>query len=136
MAAITSITVTDGKGTPESHVFNPIASLPPTYRRNGVGVAAIAEERLLIQTVLSKNINGVDRVQIELVIPVSEVPAGGSSAGYTAPPAIAHEHRVKVEFFAHHRSTEAGRKDLRALLIGLLANAQVVAAVDKLEQPY
>lgn len=134
---IASITVNDGQATPVAHVFNPVMSVPPTYRRNGVsGQAAIANERLLIQTVLAKTVNGVNRVQMELVVPVVETPAGGSASGYVAPPAIAHEMRVKVEFFLHQRSEKQGRKDLRTLLTNLLSNAQVVAAIDDLEQPY
>jgi hypothetical protein len=137
MAQIASISINDGQSTPVAHVFNPIMSVPPTYRRNGVsGQAAVANERLLIQTVLSKTVNGVNRLQMELVVPVVEVPAGGSSSGYVAPPAIAHEMRVKVEFFYHQRSVKEGRKDVRTLLINLLQNAQVVAANDDLEQPY
>lgn len=137
MAQIATITVNDGQGTPVAHAFNPIMSVPPTYRRNGVsGQSAIANERLLLQSVLSKTVNGVNRVQMELVIPVVETPAGGSALGYVAPPAIAHEMRVKVEFFFHQRSEKSGRKDLRTLLMNLLANLQVVSLIDDLEQPF
>lgn len=137
MPQIASISINDGQATPVSHVFNPIMSVPPTWRRNGVsGQAAIAQERLLVQTVLAKSVNGVNRVQCELVVPVVEVPAGGTSTGYTAPPAIAHEMRVKVEFFYHQRSTKDGRKDVRTLLLNLLQNSQFAAANDDLEQSY
>nr|APG77173.1 hypothetical protein [Shahe levi-like virus 3] len=137
MAQIATITINDGQTTPVAHAFNPIMSVPPTYRRNGVtGQAVIANERLLLQAVLAKTVNGVNRIQLELVVPVVETPAGGSATGYVAPPAIAHEMRVKVEFFFHQRSEKAGRKDLRTLLTNLLSNAQVVSLVDDLEQPY
>lgn len=137
MAQIASITINDGQSTPVAHAFNPVISVPPTYRRNGVaGQAVIAQERLLIQTVMAKTINGVNRVQLELVVPVTEQASGGAASGYVAPPAIAHEMRVKVEFFFHQRSDKQGRKDLRTLLTNLLNNAQVVSATDDLEQPY
>lgn len=137
MAQIASITINDGEATAVSHVFNPIMSVPPTYRRNGVaGVSAIAQERLLMQALLAKTVNGVNKIQMELVLPFSEIPAGGSSAGYTAPPAIAHEERVKVEWFFHQRSEMQGRKNLRVMLSNLLLNPQVVALIDNLEQPY
>lgn len=137
MAQIASISIADAQSTPVTHVFNPVQSVPPTYRRNGVsGQAAIANERLLIQTILAKTVNGVNKIQMELVLPVSEIPSAGASTGYTAPPAIAHEMRVKVEFFFHQRSEASGRKDLRVLLSNLLLNPQVVGAVDSLEQPY
>lgn len=137
MAAIAPISILDGQATAVTHAFNPIASVPPTYRRNGVaGQALIAQERLLIKVVPAKTPSGVNRVQIQMVIPVSEVPAGGASSGYTAPPAVAHELTVKVEFMLHQRSDLAGRKDLRVLLSNLLKDAAVVSAVDSLEQPY
>lgn len=137
MAQIAMISILDGQSTPVAHAYNPIQSVPPTYRRNGVsGQAAIAQERLLINTVLAKTVNGVNRIQLELVVPVVETPAGGAASGYVAPPAVAHEMRVKVEFFFHQRSETAGRKDLRVLLSNLLLNSQVVSAIDTLEQPY
>lgn len=137
MAQIATITINDGQSTPVAHAFNPVISVPPTYRRNGVaGQAVIAQERLFVQTVMAKTVNGVNRVQLELVVPVTEQANGGTASGYVAPPAIAHEMRVKVEFFFHQRSDKQGRKDLRTLLTNLLNNAQVVSATDDLEQPY
>lgn len=134
---IATITINDGQSTPVAHAFNPIVSVPPTYRRNGVpGQAAIAQERLLINNIMAKTRDGVNKVHIELVIPVSEVPAGGTGAGYTAPPAIAHEMRAKVELFFHQRSVTEGRKDLRVMLSNLLKDPQVMAAIDTLEAPY
>lgn len=137
MAQIATITINDGASTPVAHAFNPIASVPPQYRRNGVaGVALIGQERLLIDTILAKTKDGVNRIRLELVVPVMENPANGTQQGYVAAPGIAHEMRVKVEFFFHQRSESAGRKDLRVLLSNLLLNQQVVDVVDKLEQPY
>lgn len=137
MPQIASITINDGQATPVPHVFNPVMSVPPTYRRNGVsGQAVIANERLLMQSILAKTVNGVNRIQLELVVPVVETPAGGSATGYVAPPAIAHEMRVKVEFFFHQRSDRSGRRDLRILLANLLSDAQLTALVDDLEQPF
>jgi hypothetical protein len=137
MAQIAAISIADGQATAVTHVFNPIQSVPPTYRRNGVaGQAAIAQERLLIDAILAKTKDGVNKVRLELVVPVSEVPSGNASTGYVAPPGVAHEMRVKVEFFFHQRSESAGRKDLRVLLSNLLLNSQVIGAIDNLEKPY
>lgn len=137
MPQISAITLNDGQASPIAHVFNPVISSPPTYRRNGVsGQAAIANERLHLQTVLSKAANGVNRVQVELVIPVVETPAGGSASGYVAPPAVAHELKFKGEFFFHQRSDKQGRKDLRTLAANLLLSAVLASMADDLEQPY
>lgn len=136
MANIATITVNDGQSTPVAHAFNPIQVNPALYRRNGVsGQAVIAQERLLVDVVNATRFDGVNKVNLELVLPVSEQASGGNQSGYVAPPAIAHEERVKVTFFFHNRSDAAGRKDLRILLINLLANAQVVDAVDNLTKP-
>lgn len=137
MAAIAPISIIDGKGTPDTHVFNPIASVPPTYRRNGVvGQSVIQQERLLVKVAAAKQSSGINRVSIVLVIPVSEVPAGGTGSGYVAPPAVAHEMTAKVEFLLHNRSDVAGRKDLRTLLSNALKDPAIISAVDALEQPY
>lgn len=137
MAAIAPIAIQDGQAAPVTHTFNPINSVPPTYRRNGVaGQATIAQERLVVKVVNPKNISGVTRVQLELVVPVSELPTGGTSSGYTAPPAVAHEMKAKVELFFAARSDSAGRKDLRKLLANALNDAQIAAAIDNLETPY
>lgn len=137
MAQIASITINDGQATPVAHVFNPVQSVPPTFRRNGVsGQSVIAQERLLIKTLLANTVKGVNKVQIEMVVPVVEVPAGGAATGYVAPPAIAHELRVKMEFYFHQRSEKVGRKDLRVMAANLLQNALVASAIDDLEQPY
>lgn len=137
MPAIAAISINDGKATPEAHLYNPVASVPPTYRRNGVaGQSVIQQERMMIKVIPAKGLSGINRVQLSLVLPVAEVPAGGTSSGYTAPPAIAHEMTFKGEFLFHNRSDVSGRKDLRKLVSNLLITAAVEAVVDQLEQPY
>lgn len=136
MATITTITINDGQSTPVPHAYNPIQVNPALYRRNGVaGQSVIAQERLLIDVENARSISGVNKVKMELVLPVMEQATGGTSSGYTAPPAIAHEERVQITFYFHQRSDAAGRKDLRVLLMNLLANAQVVDAVENLTKP-
>lgn len=138
MAAIAPISIADGQATPVTHVFNPKQSSPIAgYRRDGVtGQAVVAQERLSMKVTSAKTVNGVNRVMLQLVIPVSEVPSGAAVTGYVAPPAIAHEMKANIEFFLHQRSDLAGRKDLRVLLSNLLKDAQVVGIVDNLEGPF
>lgn len=138
MAAIAPIVIADGATTPVPHTFNPKQSSPIAgYRRDGVaGQAVVAQERISMKVTPAKTINGVNRVMVQLVVPVSEVPSGGAATGYVAPPAIAHEMKVNVEFFLHQRSDNVGRRDLRVLLSNLLKDAQVVGIVDNLEAPY
>lgn len=137
MAAIAPISIVDGQSTPVTHVFNPVTSVPPTYRRNGVaGQAVIAQEMIVTNVKLAKQADGVNIVTIGFAIPVSEVPSGASSSGYVAPPAIAHTMRGKFEFFLHNRSEAVGRRDLRVLGSNLLKDPQIIALIDQLEQPY
>lgn len=137
MAAIAPITIADGKGTPESHVFNPIATLPlALLKRNTVsGQATVAWEQLTVNVKSAGN-TGMNTVTVELSVPVMEQSTGGTSSGYVAPPSVAHRLTAKVVFFMHNRSTAADRKDLRVLIQNALANSQVVSAIEALEQPY
>lgn len=134
MANIANIVINDGKSTPESHVYAPMKSgVDAQWKRTGVaGQPAVAMEQVTASAKLVETANGVNKIDIELSIPVLEQVTGGTSAGYTAAPALAHTLRAKVTFFAHQRSDVAGRKDMRVLLAGLLANAQVVDLVDNL----
>lgn len=137
MAAIAPITLNDGKATPVAHLFNPKSTIPSAlYKRDGVaGLATVGWEQLKIDVKPASN-TGVNKVTVELAIPVMEIPAGGTSSGYTAPPGVAHVLRGKIELFMHNRSTDADRKDLRVLLANALLNAQVIGAIEGLEQPY
>lgn len=137
MPQIAPITILDGQATPVSHVFNPIETMPvPRYARNGVNVPVIGTEGLKITTKRAGTANGVNKVDVELWVPVLEQPTGGTSSGYVAAPGVAHELRFKGTFFCHQRSDKAGRKDLRVMSSNVMISAAVAAAVDDLEAPY
>lgn len=137
MATIANITISDGKATPESHVFIPIKSGENSlFRRTGVaGQPAVAMESVKTSAKLVTTANGVNKVDIELVIPVLEQVSGGAGTGYVAAPALAHELRGKVTFFLHQRSNTADRKDLRILFSNLLKDVQIVDLIDNLTPP-
>lgn len=135
MANIANITITDGKTpTAESHVFVPMKSgLTAEWKRTGVaGQPAVAMEQVSASMKMSAQANGVNKIDIDLSIPVLEQATGGTSQGYVAAPALAHVLRAKLTVFAHQRSDVAGRKDIRVLLINLLNNAQIVDTIDNL----
>lgn len=137
MATIANITVNDGAPTPVAHVFVPIKSgLSAEWKRTGVaGQPAVAVESLKSSLKLPDSANGVNKISLDLSLPVLEQVAGGGQAGYVAPPSLAHIPRVQVTFFGHQRSTAEDRKNLRVMLIALLANAQVIDLVDNLTPP-
>lgn len=137
MPQIASITVLDGKTTPESHVFNPKSTTPVAiYRRDGVaGQPAVAWEGVAVKVKLGNN-GQQNIVDLDLTIPVLEQIASGAANGYVAPPKVAYIARAKVSFYTDPRADIAVRKDLRVILQNLLANAQVIGAVENLEQAF
>lgn len=136
MPQIAAVSINDGQATPVAHVFNPVQTTPPLWKRNGASVPVVGMEGLTIITKLTKENNGINKIDVELTIPVMEQTSGGTSTGYVAPPGVAHIERFKGTFFLHQRSDKAGRKDLRVMAGNLLLNAVMAAAVDDLEQPY
>lgn len=137
MPQIASITVADGKQTPESHVFNPKSTTPVAmYKRDGVaGQPAVAWEGVAIKVKLGQN-GQQNIVDLDLTIPVLEQLASGAASGYVAPPKVAYVARAKLSFYTDQRSDIGVRKDLRVILKNLLDNAQIIGAVDNLEQAY
>lgn len=131
---IADISITDGKTTAVTHVFKPVQSgLESKYKRIGVaGQSAAAAETIVAVAKLASTANGVNKIELDLSIPVSEVVTGSSGQGYTPAPAIAHIPRAKVTFFVHQRSTVDERKDLRVMLSNLLKDGQIVDLVDNL----
>ena len=137
MPQIAALSIADGESTPVSHVFNPIATNPkPQWRRNGVSVPAVGMERLETDTKLATTANGVHKHTMSLVIPVMEQTSGGTSAGYVAPPGVAHELKGVINLFNHQRSTKQDRKNLRVLLANWLLSAAAASQIDDLEKPY
>lgn len=139
MAAIAPITVKDGASTPVDHSFNPIMVDPATFRNNANNATPTVgqEEVSLTLKQGSNNVSeAINRATVTLRIPVLETPAGGSAAGYVAPPKVAYYLQVKVEALLPNRSTAAQRKDLRVMMSNLLLNSQVVSLIDTIEKPY
>lgn len=139
MAAIAPIAIQDGQATPVTHTFNPVQTVPPTYSRNGVaGTPTVGEEQLMLS--IARKTGGaadaINKARLTIKVPVLETLAGGTVAGYEAPPRVAYYLQANLEFLLPARSTEAQRKDLRVLLKNLCLDTQAVNLVDKLEAPY
>lgn len=130
---IATITIADGKATPESHAYVPVKSgLEAVWKRTGVAnQPAVAMESIKAVAKLAEG-NGINKVVVDLAIPVLEQVTGGTSAGYVAAPQLAHVQRVQMTFFLSQRSDVAGRKDLRVLASNLLKDPQVIDYIDNL----
>lgn len=135
MAAITAITIADGKGTPLNHIYNPINSGNDALWRTSDGALPfIGQERV---TVKLKAINAsVNSVVVGLELPALETATDANSSGYTAAPKVAYVNRVTMTFMLPNRGLPAQRTDLRTLAKNLLANATIVDYIDNLAPAY
>lgn len=135
MSAIAAITIADGKATPVNHVFNPIESgMASMYRTSDSTLPLIGQE---IARVVQKKVNPqVQSVTVALDLPALETATDANASGYTAAPKVGYVNRVTMTFMLPIRGTAAQRTDLRVLAKNLLANAQVVDAIDNLTPAY
>lgn len=126
MSAIANIAVQDGQATPVTHTFTPRSAMPASYR-NGSSVSSalglVYDETILVDVNLQPK--GVSKVKITLATPHLDSVAGAQ-----------YYETAKVEFMIPPNSSAANRKDIRTLLKNLLADSQIVDAIDNLAAPY
>lgn len=137
MPAMANVVINDGQATPVAHTFAPTdvglwhdrsSNVPLSY----LGLTAA---RVVPSTTVA---NGVHRVKFGISVPLLEVQPNNqvNTDGYVAPPAIAYVLRANMEFLLPVRSNLAQRKDLRAFVKNLMADAVVTALVENLESMY
>lgn len=137
MSNIAPITLTDGETVPVDHVFNPISTVPAVYRENGDTATPEVGENELIATIRrGKGGDTINKVRLQLRIPVLEESSGASSSGYVAPPAVAYYLQANIEFMMPARSTFQQRKNIRVMTADLLAETDIATLVDSLTAPY
>lgn len=144
MPAVANIVLADAQATPVNHTFIPLgpdtsgvwwfedqsASNQLGYNRIGISLKRPATGT---NGVSSKN--RVNRVKLTITEPVMET-LGTNDAGVTPPPTIAYVDRGSVEIVLSERDTLQNRKDLRKYLQFLMADTQVVAVVETLQNIY
>lgn len=144
MAAVTSIVLADAQGTPVNHTFVPLG--PDT---NGVwwfedqsAASAIGYNRISLALTRPNNpgpgstsAERVARVKIGIHTPKLES-LGTNDAGLTPPPTVAYIPRTNVEFILSERTILQDRKDIRKYCQFLMADAQVVAMVESLQNVF
>lgn len=136
MAQIANIVVADGATTPVNHTFVPISSRPSAMYREQIASLALVGQGVVDISNNSAANASLQRVRVKLALPALETISGENAAGYTASPKVAYTNTVMVEFIMPARGTVQQRKDLRTLVMNLMANAQVIDAVDNLSNPY
>lgn len=138
MTAFASIAINDGQTTPVAHTFSPVkidASGVATLADRSGGIAIgfpIITLSVRAPSKTSRNYKVIGKV----LVPTLEVTSPSTATGIQPQPTKAYDLMGYFEFVLPERSTVAERKDLLAYVKNLLANTNVVSAVETFETIY
>lgn len=144
MAAVANIVLNDAQVSPVAHTFIPLGpdSNGVWWWEDQTGTASIAYNRISMQLVRptpaaagQTSDKRVNRVKIGIHTPKVEA-LGVSDSGYTPSPTIAYTPRCNIEFIMSERALLQDRKDLRKYADFLLAEAQLTAMVELLQNVF
>jgi len=144
MAAVQNIVLNDAQGSPVAHTFIPLGpdKTGTWWYEDQTGTAPIGYNRISLQLVRPSSPSaGSDsgdrtaRIKVGLHTPKLET-LGTNDSGLTPPPTVAYIPRCNVEFIVSERSTLQDRKDLRKYIDFLMAEAQLTAMVENLQNVY
>lgn len=128
-----NITAFDGAATPVSHTFTGVGA----GKDDTVGGYADWRELLTsVPTAAQPSIrmtkkalkNGLERVAIDVKIPVMESISGQNAAGYTAAPKVAFYDQVSFVGYFSERSATVNRRLARQLLINIVGGVTTTVA--------
>jgi hypothetical protein len=143
MGAAANIVINDGATTPVAHTFSPIGKdekgilwfeQTTPVPANPLGAKRISYKQTRVMDPKGQ-LTGKSKVSVVIWNPTLEV-LGTNDGGITPPPTLAYVEESRHEFTLAERSTKQERKDTRVLHANLLANAQVVSAIDDLQVIY
>lgn len=121
MAAIANLVLADGQATPVNKTFAPMDANSGlatwTDRSSGISLGMPA-------VTLSVSVGDTNKVTAKVSLPVMEV-ISGSDGGYTPAPQVAYTVIGKTEFVFPARCSLQNRKDIRAFVRNLLADAVI-----------
>jgi len=144
MSAVANIVLADALGTPVNHTFIPLG---PDMRgvwwfEDQTGSSTIGYNRISLHLTRSGNPppgsnskERMNRVKIGIHVPTLET-LGTSDAGITPPPTVSYVTRCAVEFILPEQNSLQNRQDLRKYAQYLLAETQVTAMVETLQNVY
>lgn len=144
MAAVANIVLNDAQGTPVAHTFIPLGpdSNGVWWFEDQTGTASIAYNRISLQLVRplpamagQSSDKRVNRVKIGIHTPKVEA-LGVADSGFTPSATIAYTPRCNIEFIMSERAVLQDRKDLRKFADFLLAEAQVTAMIENLQNVF
>lgn len=142
MPARANIVINDGQTTPVAHTFNPSEDGDMDLFEDKVGGIAIGFPLIAIRfrrpvapsngTASNPN-NRVYRVNINVSVPTMESTSAATGTGIPPAPTVAYIHRANTEWLLPERGTLQERKNLRAYVYNLLANADILKVLQDLE---
>lgn len=138
-----NIVLADAQGTPVNHTFTPIGRDTNGvfwFEEQGVAANAIGNWRISLEI---KKPSGVSagmksdetrnaRYRVGLHEPVLETLSNSTVSGIAPAPTVAYVPRSFTEYIMPERASLQNRKDLRKMMANLLADSQLVAAVENL----
>lgn len=143
MSAITSIVVNDAAATPVAHTFAParqgllgqsqIAEYEDRASNSGIPVGFY---RIGIDFSRPTKQRKTYRVNLKMMKPVLEVLSNSTVSGILPAPTVSYTPMVDCTFVIPERSNLQDRKDLRKMFYEMLANTQVIAALEQLDAAY
>lgn len=140
MPAIGTVTVNDGATTPVAHAYAPagidgnqVASFAD--RSGGIPVG-YGKLTISLRPPSPKSIEKMYLATFRLETPILEQTSASTASGIQPAPTVAYKPIAEVRMWLPERSTLQNRKDLRAQVKNLLADAVVSAVVENLETVY
>jgi len=141
MSAVASIVLNDAQGSPVAHTFIPLGpdQKGTWWFEDQTGPSPVGYGRLSLQLVRSAvPAEGQDaggrtaRIKLGIHTPKLET-LGNTANGLTPPNTVAYVPRCNVEYIISERAVLQDRKDLRKYAQFLMADTQVVAMVESLQ---
>lgn len=143
MPARASLVVNDGQATPVAHTFSPSTEMDnASLFEDKAGGVAIGFNSIMVRmrrpapgnTGQASDPKGrVYKVEINVGWPTLESTSASTGTGIPPAPTVAYVHRCNMTWLLPERGTNANRKDLRAIVANLLANADIKKVLEDLE---
>lgn len=144
MSAVANIVLNDAQVTPVAHTFIPLGQSPDGtwWWEDQTGTASIAYNRISLQLVRPRPAQAgensdkrVNRIKVGIHTPKVEA-LGVSDSGYTPSPTIAYTPRCNIEFIFSERASLQDRKDMRKYADFILAETQLTAMCETLQNVF
>jgi len=141
MPAIGNLVLADGQASPANHTFAPVnidkdGVIWWADRSGGIPLGYPQVSAFIRQPVGGNGGTRTYRETLKVKLPVLEVTSPSTGSGIQPAPTLSYECAGTVELILPERSLLQNRKDLRAYIRNLLADAMVTAMVENLEAPY